>query len=141
MQVDVARCGLFDFDVAAARASAHRTCDLARLHISRSCLYMNLSGKPRELHVPWPTLQVGIAANIVNRLIARAGAGVQHSIGGYGDFVVHGDIANVYVIDADAVAILTQRRMLFDFGHIRLPVTSEQPAVAHEDLTVNGNRA
>src|ERR1700733_3085 len=139
VQINVARSSFFQLKVTAARASAYRTCNFARLHIARTSLHPNLPRKPRELHISRTTLQIGVAMNVFDNLISRAGVGVDRGVDRNCDFIVHGNVAGIHVIDANAVPILTQRRMLFNFGDLGVPV-SPPPGVSPVDFPSNRDR-
>src|ERR1039457_2409965 len=134
MQVDVARGGFIDLDVAASRATFHRARNLACPYIARSRLQTNLAGQFRELHVARPGLRVHIAACAFNDLISRAAARANGRIRGHTDLVIYRNVAHVHVVNVNAVALLPDRRMLLDLVDVGVPVAT-QPVVANVDLS------
>src|ERR1022692_1928362 len=116
MQVDVARGGFIDLDVAASRATFHRARNLACPYIAR------------------PRLRVHIAACAFNDLISRAAARANGRIRGHTDLVIYRNVAHVHVVNVNAVALLPDRRMLLDLVDVGVPVAT-QPVVANVDLS------
>ena len=140
MQINFPSRSFFQFDVAAARASANRTCDPKRAHIARSSLQTNLPGKLRQFHVSRTALQVDVSMRAFDNLIARAAVSTDRRLRRHDDFIVHRNIVRIHVINVNAVALLPQRRMLLNFAYVRVPV-SEQPVVSDVDLAADRNRA
>src|SRR6266567_3221634 len=136
MQVDVARGGFLDLNVAASRAALHGARNVARPYVARASLQLNLASEVRELHVVRPSLGVDVAARAFDGLIARAAARANDGVRGYGNLVVDGDVAHVHVVNVNAVALLPDGRTLFDLVNVSLPV-AHQPMVADVDLSTD----
>src|SRR5208282_2785471 len=103
--VHVARTRFLDFDVAAARFNLCGSNKLAPLNIPRSRLETHFTSEARQSQVARSTLKIDIALQAFNRLIAAAGVTTKRGVLGNGDFVVDRNVAEVHVVDADAVAV------------------------------------
>src|SRR5208282_1651116 len=85
-------------------------------------------------------LQVDVSARAFDGLISRAAVRAHRGVFGHGDFIVHRNVADVHDIDADAVAFLPWRWMLFNVAYIRLPA-AEQPMISDVNLPANRHRS
>ena len=132
--------GLLDLNIAAAGAASHGARDLPRPNVARSGLQANLAGQVRQLHIARSGLRVDVAVRAFNYLISRAAAGADGGIGGHTDLVIDRDVAQVHIIDVNAVAILADRRMLLDLVDVGVAV-AHQPVVADIDLSADHHRS
>src|SRR6267142_4025677 len=87
---NVARTHFLDFDVTAARFDLRRTRKLAPANISRARLETQFTGKTGQLQVARPALEIDIALEAFDILIAAAGMRSDRGILRNGDFVVDG---------------------------------------------------
>src|SRR5580765_4918449 len=118
MQIDVARSGLFNLDIAATGTASHRARDLPRPHIARSSLNPDLALQVGKSYVARPSLHFGVTARALDSLIARAALGADRRVGRHSDVVINGNVPVIHVFDVNAVATLSYRRILFDGVHV-----------------------
>src|SRR6266478_322798 len=137
---NVARAHFLDFDVTAARFDLRGTRKLAPTNISRARLETQFTGKPRQLQIARPALEINIALETLDILIAAAGMGTNRGVLRDSNFVIDGNIIQVDVIDADAVAVLANRRIILQLLHFLFMVAAK-PGIARVNLGMNRNRA
>src|SRR3984893_28062 len=137
---NVARTPFLDFDVTATRFDLRRTRKLAPANISRARLETQFTGKTRQFQIARPALEINIALEPFDILITAAGMSTNRGVLRDGDFVINGNVVEVDVVDADAVAVLANRRIVLQPLHLLFVVAAE-PGIARVDLGVNRNRA
>src|SRR3974390_18681 len=101
---------------------------------------MHVAGDPRQPQVAGAALQISVALDAFQRLIAAAAVGANVRVLRDGDFVVDGDVTEIDVVNPDAVPVLPDGRVALQLLHVRL-VISFEPGVADVNLGVNGNGA
>src|SRR5208337_1077499 len=69
-----------------------------------------------------------------------AGMGTNRGVLWDGDVVVDRNVGEIDVVDANAVAVLPNRRMVLQLLHLRLVVAAE-PGIARVNLAMNRDRA
>src|ERR1019366_6213543 len=138
--VHVARTYFLDFDVTAARFDLRGSGKFVAADVSRARLETHFTGEARQLHVARPTLEIDVTLEAFDLLIAAAGMGTNRGVLGDGDFVVDRNVVEIDVVDADAVAVLANWRIVLQILHRRLVVAAE-PRIARVDLGMNRNRA
>src|SRR6266446_7756938 len=109
---NIARAHFLDFYVTATRFDLRGTRKLAPTNISRARLETQFTGKPRQLQIARPALEINIALETLDILIAAAGMGTNRGVLRDGDFVINRNVVEVDVVDADAVAVLANRRIV-----------------------------
>ncbi len=92
VQIDISSCRFLQFDVTAARASSHRSRDVASPHIARTSLQTNFPCKTREFYVSGTALQIDVAAGSFNNLISGAATCADLGVGRDGDFVIYRNV-------------------------------------------------
>src|ERR1700687_936635 len=137
---NIARTHFLDFDVTAARFDLRRTSKLAPANVSRACLKTQFTGKTRQLQISRPALEINIALEAFDILITAAGVGTNRGILRNRNFVVDRNVVEVHVVDADAVAVLPNRRIVLQLLHLLL-VVAAKPGTARVDLGMNRDRA
>src|ERR1035437_2199871 len=138
--VHVARAHFLDFNVATARFDLRGTGKIAPADVSRSRLEAHFTGKARQAQVAGPALEIDVALEAFDRLIAATGMGANRGVLRHGNFVVDRNVVVVHVVDADAVASLANRRMILQLLHLGL-VVAAKPGIARLNLGMNRNRA
>src|ERR1035441_562620 len=136
VQIDVARGDFFNLDIPAAGATLHSAGNWACADVARARLQLKLARQVRQLQVARPGLRVDVAVRAFNNLVARAATGTNRGIRGHADLVVHGNVSHVHVLNVNAIAVLPDRRILFDLVDVGL-AAAHQPVVAHVDLSTN----
>src|SRR5208337_1313900 len=118
----VTRAHFLDVDVTAACLDLRGTREFASANVSRSCL------------------QIDVALESFDRLVAAAGVGANRGVLGNRDFVIDGNVIEIYVVDADAVAGLANGRIRLQLLYLRL-VVAPKPGIARVDLGMNRDRS
>src|SRR5208283_4944061 len=136
----VTRAHFLDVDVTAACLDLRGTREFASANVSRSCLKMHFAGEPRQSQVARSTLQIDVALESFDRLVAAAGVGANRGVLGNRDFVIDGNVIEIYVVDADAVAGLANGRIRLQLLYLRL-VVAPKPGIARVDLGMNRDRS
>src|SRR5208337_1614605 len=136
----VARAHFLDLDVTAACLDLRGTRQFAPANVSRPCLEAHFTGESRQSQVARSTLQIDIALEPFDRLIAAAAVGANRSVLGDGDFVIDGNVGEIHVVDADAVAGLANGRIVLQLLHLRLVIAAE-PGIARVNLGMNRDRS
>src|SRR5512143_653853 len=134
--IDIAFANFLDFNIATAGLDARRPGKLAASHVARSGLEAQVAGEARQLHVAGTGFKVNRSLDALDTLIAAATVSANRGVLRDSDLVVDRDIAVIHIVDANAVSVLPDGRILLDLLHVVFRRFLE-PGVAGMNLAMN----
>src|SRR5664279_3774568 len=101
---------------------------------------MHFTGKAGEAEIAGTALEIDIAFDALDSLVAAAGVGADGGILWNRDVIIDGNIIQVHIVNADTVAVLANRGIILQLLDFSFVVAAEA-GIPGVNFGVNGHRA